>query len=160
MKISKNSVVSIQYTLTDEKKEVLDRSSAQDPLVYLHGTGSLIPGLEQALEGRVAGEKLQVTVNPEDGYGLRSDKMLQNVQRSEFPQGEELEVGMRYQVEGDEGPMVLTIVEIRDDEVIVDANHPLAGVTLHFDVEVGSVREATENELSHGHAHGPNDHHH
>lgn len=160
MKISKNSVVSIQYTLTDDQNAVLDRSTAQDPLVYLHGTGSLIPGLEQVLEGRVAGDKLQVTVKPEDGYGVRDDNMLQNLKKSEFPKEEEIEVGMRFQVSSEDGPMVLTVVEIKDEEVIVDANHPLAGVTLHFDVEVGSVREATENELSHGHAHGPDDHHH
>ena len=160
MKISKNSVVSIQYTLTDDQNDVLDRSSAQDPLVYLHGTGSLIPGLEKTLEGCIAGDKLKVSVKPEDGYGIRDDKMLQNVQKSEFPQGEELQVGMSFQVNGENGPMVLTVVEIRGEEVIVDSNHPLAGVNLHFDVEVMSVREATENELSHGHAHGPNDHHH
>ena len=160
MKISKNSIVSIQYTLTDDKNEILDRSTAQDPLVYLHGTGSLIPGLEQALEGRLAGDKLKVTVQPEEGYGVRSDKMLQNVPRSEFPSDEKIEIGMSFEVDSDEGPTVLTIVEIKDDEVVVDANHPLAGVTLHFDVEVASVRAATENELSHGHAHGPGDHHH
>lgn len=153
-------MVSIQYTLTDDKNAVLDRSTAQDPLVYLHGTGSLIPGLEQALEGHIAGDKLQVTVKPEDGYGVRNDKMLQNVKKSEFPKDEELEIGMRFQVSSEDGPMVLTVVKITDEEVIVDANHPLAGVTLHFDVEIVGVREATENELSHGHAHGPDDHHH
>ncbi len=153
-------MVSIQYTLTDDQNAVLDRSTAQDPLVYLHGTGSLIPGLEQVLEGRIAGDKLQVTVKPEDGYGVRDDNMLQNLKKSEFPKEEEIEIGMRFQVSSEDGPMVLTVVEIKDEEVIVDANHPLAGVTLHFDVEVGSVREATENELSHGHAHGPDDHHH
>jgi FKBP-type peptidyl-prolyl cis-trans isomerase SlyD len=160
LKISQNSVVTIQYTLTNDLKEVLDRSSAKDPLVYLHGTGSLIPGLEQSLEAHVAGEKLNVTVKPEDGYGVRNDKMLQNVQKSEFPKDEVLAVGMRFQVSGEDGPMVLTVVEIKDEEVIVDANHPLAGVNLHFDVEIMDVRAATENELSHGHAHGPGDHHH
>lgn len=159
MKISTNSVVSIQYTLTNDQGETLDQSTAQDPLVYLHDTGSLIPGLEDALEGHIAGDKLKVTVKPEDGYGVRDEKLLQNVQKSEFPKDEELEVGMRFQVEGEDGPLVLTILEIRDEEIIVDSNHPLAGATLHFDVEVLEVRAATENELSHGHAHSPGDGH-
>ena len=159
MKISTNSVVSIQYTLTDDQGEILDQSTAQDPLVYLHDTGSLIPGLEKALEGHIAGDQLKVTVKPEDGYGVRDEKLLQNVQKSEFPKDEELEVGMRFQVEGEDGPMVLTVLEIRGEEIIVDSNHPLAGATLHFDVEVISVRAATENELSHGHAHSPGDGH-
>lgn len=160
MKITQNSVVTLQYTLTDDSNEVLDQSSASDPLIYLHGTGSIIPGLEQALEGRVAGDQLNVTVKPEDGYGVRDEKMIQTVKKSQFPADEELEIGMKFQVNGNDGPMILTITDIQGEAITVDANHPLAGVTLHFDVNIENVREATKEELEHGHAHDGDGHHH
>jgi FKBP-type peptidyl-prolyl cis-trans isomerase SlyD len=160
LKITKNSVVTIQYILTDSKNAVLDQSSPSEPLVYLHGSGSIIPGLEAALEGKSRGNQLQVTVPPEEAYGVRHEEMLQSMKKSEFPEGEEVELGMRFQVQTENGTMILTVIEVKENEIIVDANHPLAGLTLNFDVKVEDVREATENEITHGHAHGPDDHHH
>ncbi len=161
MKISKHSVVSLEYTLTDDQDEVLDQSDATDPLVYLHGTGALVPGLEQALEGKSAGETFQVSIAPGDAYGHRNEKWVQELKRSEFPEDEELEEGMVFQLKnGSEDPAILTIVELKDDTVTVDGNHPLAGMTLHFDVKVTEVRPATEEELEHGHAHSGCGHEH
>lgn len=160
MNISKNSVVTIHYTLTDDQNKVLDTSSGKDPLIYIHGAGNIIPGLEQALEGRSAGDKFNVTIAPENAYGLRDESMTQSILKSEFQDGDKIKVGMRFQVNTEGGPLVLTVVEVKDTEIVVDGNHPLAGATLHFDVEVSAVREATNEELEHGHVHGPGGHHH
>jgi len=160
MKITKNSVVSIHYTLTNDQNETLDSSVGTEPLVYLHGSEGIIPGLEKALDGRIQGDKFKVTIPPEEAYGLRENDMIQTVLKSEFPDDEEVQVGMRFQVNAKQGPMVLTVIEVKEKEVVVDGNHPLAGVTLHFDVEIAEVRQATTEELEHGHVHGPGDHHH
>jgi FKBP-type peptidyl-prolyl cis-trans isomerase SlyD len=160
LNISKDSVVSIHYTLTDDQKQVLDSSSGKEPLVYIHGSGSIIPGLEQALEGKSQGEKLKVTILPEDAYGPRHAEMVQNVLKSEFQDADKIHVGMRFQVNTQGGPLVLTVIEVKETEVVVDGNHPLAGMTLHFDVEVTDIRTATEEELAHGHVHGEGGHHH
>ncbi|MFZ9595894.1 MAG: FKBP-type peptidyl-prolyl cis-trans isomerase [Bdellovibrionia bacterium] len=159
MKISKNSVVSIQYTLCDDSKQVLDQSEAHDPLVYLHGSEAIIPGLEKALEGKSAGDRLTVSIPPEEAYGLKEEGLTDTLSRDEFPEDEELEVGESYEVETDDGYEILTITDIQGDEVTVDTNHPLAGQTLHFEVEVTDVREATDEEIEHGHPHTPNTHH-
>ncbi|NOT77206.1 MAG: peptidylprolyl isomerase [Cyclobacteriaceae bacterium] len=151
MKISKHKVAAIHYTLTDNKGKVLDSSEGREPLYYLHGEGNLIPGMEEGLEGQEKGKKLKLKISPEKGYGVRDDKMMQKVPRSAF-QGEKVEKGMQFQT--DSGAVV-TVTEISLDSVTVDANHPLAGVELNFDVEVMEVRDASEDEIAHGHVHGP-----
>jgi FKBP-type peptidyl-prolyl cis-trans isomerase SlyD len=157
MQITKNSVVSIDYTLKDDDGNVLDSSQGREPLAYLHGSGGIIPGLESQLNGKQTGDQLQVSVAPEDGYGLRNESLCQEVNRSHFDGIEDLGVGMRFRVDSDAGPMVITVTEIKEESVTVDGNHPLAGVPLNFDVTVRDVREATADELEHGHVHSPGD---
>ncbi len=159
MEISKHKVVTMDYTLTDEKGNTIDTSQGREPLAYIHGVGGIIPGLEAALEGRNPGEQLQVKIAPEDGYGDRDESLLQVVPRDRFD-AEDVNVGMQFHAQGEQGVSVVTVVAVDDENVTVDANHPLAGVTLNFDVEVKEVREATEEELSHGHVHGPGGHEH
>lgn len=159
MQIADNTVVSVDYVLTDDQGQVLDASKG-DPLTYLHGVGGIIPGLEQALTGKAAGDELQVSVAPEDAYGELNDALRQSVPREQFQDIDDLEIGMQFRVESSGGPLLLRIVEIDDESVTVDGNHPLAGVNLNFSVTVREVREATEEELSHGHAHGPGGHSH
>jgi FKBP-type peptidyl-prolyl cis-trans isomerase SlyD len=153
MQIAKNTVVTIDYTLSDDSGTVLDSSDGREPLSYLHGSGAIIPGLESQLDGKQAGEQLKVAVSPEDGYGTRNESLRQEVPRSHFDGIEGFDVGMRFRVDSDAGPMVITVLEIAEDSVTVDGNHPLAGVNLNFAVTVREVREATEEELSHGHVH-------
>ncbi|NJL24168.1 MAG: peptidylprolyl isomerase [Calothrix sp. SM1_5_4] len=160
MTITAEKVVSIHYTLKDDSGEVLDSSAGADPLVYLHGTSSIIPGLEEALEGRRQGDKFNVKVPPAKAYGERNEKMVQRIPKDQFPDPERLQAGMQFQINSGQGPLVLTVVEVDGSDVTVDGNPPLAGVTLHFDVEVTDVRDATKEELAHGHAHGPGGHHH
>lgn len=160
MKISKNSVASIEYTLTDDGGTVIDTSEGGAPLAYIHGIGNLIPGLEKELEGKTAGDELKVHIAPEDGYGERNDQMVQAVSRSEMPEGVEIEVGMQLQAESDQGMHVVTVIGVDDDKIQLDANHPLAGVPLNFDVKVVEVRDATAEELEHGHVHGEGGHEH
>ena len=160
MQISKNKVVSIDYTLTDDQGQVIDSSKGQEPLAYIHGAGNIIPGLEDALEGKQQGDALNVTVAPENGYGMRNEELLQVIPRDRFVGVEDLAVGMQFQAEGQHGPQVVTITSIVEDDVTIDANHPLAGVTLNFDVEIVGVREANGEELEHGHVHGEGGHQH
>ncbi len=160
MQIAKDTVVSIDYTLTDDEGQVLDSSEGQTPLSYLHGSGEIIPGLERELDGKRVGDQLQIVVAPEDGYGERNDDLQQEVPREQFDEIEDLDLGMQFQVESSDGPLVITIVAIADDIVTVDGNHPLAGVNLNFDITVREVREATPEELAHGHVHGPDGHAH
>jgi FKBP-type peptidyl-prolyl cis-trans isomerase SlyD len=160
MNIGKESVVSFHFTLKDDAGKVLESSVGNDPLVYLHGTGSIVPGLEEALNGRATGDKFNVVLPPEKAYGQRDERLVQRIPKSEFPNSERLKVGMQFQVDTKGGPMVLTITGLEGDEVVVDGNPELAGSTLHFDIEVTEVRQATAEELSHGHAHGPDGHHH
>jgi FKBP-type peptidyl-prolyl cis-trans isomerase SlyD len=160
MQIGNQTVVTIDYTLTDEQGEVLDTSQGQEPLVYIQGSGSIIPGLEAALEGKAAGDALKVSIAPSQGYGERDDQLVQEVPRERFPTDGELTVGMRFHAQGTGGSHVVTVVAADDEKVTVDANHPLAGVTLSFDVKVLEVREATADELKHGHVHGKGGHDH
>ena len=160
MQISKNKVVTIDYTLTDEQGNVIDSSKGQQPLAYIHGIGNIIPGLEDALEGKQQGDALNVSVAPDQGYGERNEDLLQVIPRSQFVGVDDLAVGMQFQAEGQNGPQVVTISSIAGDEITIDGNHPLAGVTLNFEVEVVGVREADSEELSHGHVHGEGGHHH
>lgn len=160
MKISKHSVVSIDYTLTNDAGKVLDSSKGREPLSYIQGMGSLIPGLENALEGKGKGESLKVSIPPKDGYGERDEGLVQDVPRDQFGEGAEVEIGMQFQVDTEGGEVVVTVVGVEPETVKVDGNHPLAGETLNFDVTVSEVRAATEEELHHGHVHGPGGHHH
>ncbi len=151
--IGDKSVVTIHYTLTDDAGEVLDNSRDGDPMVYLHGASNIIPGLENELTGKTTGAALKVTVAPEDGYGEHSPEAIQKVPRSAFEGVEDIQPGMQFQTEGPQGMQMIVVAEVSDDEVTVDANHPLAGKTLHFDVSVEGVRDATPEEIDHGHAH-------
>jgi len=154
MRIADRSVVSFDYTLTDDDGEVLDTSKGGSPLTYLQGTGSIIPGLEAAMLGHVVGDSFQVVVAPSDAYGERDDDLVTVATRAQFPKGAPLEVGMQFQAGGPDGAQVVTIASIDGDRVVLDANHALAGMTLHFDVAVVEVRAATAEELHHGHVHG------
>ncbi|MCO4794926.1 MAG: peptidylprolyl isomerase [Bacteriovoracaceae bacterium] len=154
MKIEKDMVVSINYTLTDNDGTQLDSSEGQAPLVYLQGHQNIIPGLEAQLEGKTTGDKLKTTIAPADAYGELNPELVQEVPRDQFEDSENLQVGMQFEVGTDAGPMLLSITELTDTTVTVDGNHPLAGVTLNFDVEVIEIRKATEEEVSHGHVHG------
>ncbi len=161
MLIAQDKVVLIHYTLTNDKGEVVDSSSGGAPLSYLHGKGNIIPGLEKALEGKQAGDKLDVKVAPAEGYGERDDQLVQQVPRRAFAGVQDVQPGMQFHAQGSGGQMrVVTVVRIAGDMVTVDGNHPLAGENLTFAVEVTEVRDASEEELAHGHVHGPGGHHH
>jgi FKBP-type peptidyl-prolyl cis-trans isomerase SlyD len=160
MNIAKDKVVSIDYTLTGEGGAVLDTSKGRGPLAYLHGAGNIIPGLEGALEGRSQGDQLTVSIPPDSAYGQKDPKLVQRVPRSAFAGVADIRAGMQFQAQSPQGPRVVTVVDVSDDHVTVDANHPLAGATLNFDVTVVDVRDATVEELSHGHVHGPGGHAH
>ncbi|MEY4685912.1 MAG: hypothetical protein RLZ25_2371 [Pseudomonadota bacterium] len=160
MQIEHQKVVSIHYTLTNEAGQVLDSSENQEPLAYIHGHGNIIPGLENALVGLSKGEKLKVTVAPADGYGERDDSMVQAVPRSAFQDVDDIKPGMQFQAQSPEGIQLVTVVSVDGDEVTLDGNHPMAGITLIFDVEITDVRDATAEELDHGHVHDPGGHHH
>lgn len=159
MQIQKQSVVSIEYTLKNDAGEVLDKSEGRGPLVYLHGVGNLVPGLEKALEGKAAGESLEVTLPPEEGYGQRNDKLVRKVPLRKI-QDPRPQPGKRYRAQMDDGLRIVLVTALSGDYATVDANHPLAGMNLHFSVKVAAVREATAEELSHGHVHGQGGHHH
>jgi FKBP-type peptidyl-prolyl cis-trans isomerase SlyD len=160
MLIAKDAVVTLHYTLKNDAGETLDTSAGGDPLAYLQGNGNLIPGLERALEGKKAGDKLSVKISPSDGYGELDKALVQQVPRRSFKGIANIQVGMQFQVQTPEGPRAVTVTNVVGDMVTVDGNHPLAGQNLNFDVEVTDVRTATEEELSHGHVHGPGGHHH
>lgn len=151
--ITDNSVVTIHYTLTNATGEVLDQSAPDTPLTYMQGAGNIIPGLENALKGKTAGDKTEVTVAPEEGYGPRQEQLIQQVPRSAFPEDAKIEKGMEFSAQGEQGAIRVVVTDIADEEITIDANHPLAGETLHFDVDIAAVRPATEEELAHGHAH-------
>ncbi len=160
MQITKDKVATIDYTLKNDAGEVLDSSQGGRPLAYLHGAGNLIPGLETALEGQSAGAQISVSVPPEQGYGVRDESLRQQVNASQFDSVDNLQVGMQFMVPSDDGDMVIRVDEIQGDKVTIDGNHQLAGMTLHFDVTVREVRNATKEEKAHGHVHGPDGHHH
>lgn len=154
MEIANNSVVSIDYELKNDSGEVLDASAEGTPLVYLHGHRNIIPGLEQALEGKTAGDSLDVRIAPGDAYGELNEALKQKVPKDRFQGVDNLEVGMQFQASTDRGPISVRIVAVEGDEVTVDGNHPLAGEHLNFNVTVREVRAADESEIAHGHVHG------
>ncbi|UGT42310.1 peptidylprolyl isomerase [Nocardia yamanashiensis] len=161
MQIATDKVVSIDYTLTSDDDEVLDTSVGEAPLVYLHGAENIVPGLEQALEGKSAGDELEVVIEPEDGYGEYLAELVSTVDRDMFEGVDELEPGMEFHAEAPDGEsQIVTVVQVDGDEVTIDANHPLAGQRLHFKVKVVEIRDASEDELAHGHPHGEDDHDH
>ncbi len=152
--IANNLVVEFEYTLTDDKGQEIDSSKGRGPLAYIHGKGNIIPGLEKELTGKKVNDELQVTVAPADAYGDYNDALIQKVPKSEFQDTTDLQVGVQFQVGNPDGQMfIATVTEITDSEVTLNANHPLAGMTLNFDVKVVSIREATDEELTHGHVH-------
>lgn len=160
MQITRHTVATLSYRLTDDAGALLDASEDGAPLAYIHGTESLIPGLEQALEGRKSGDVLKVRLSPEQAYGERDEELIHEVSRAELPAEAEIEVGVQLHAESEDGEHILTVVGVEGDAVRLDANHPLAGVALNFDVAVVSVRAATAEELTHGHIHGEGGHHH
>ncbi|TON07565.1 peptidylprolyl isomerase [Vibrio parahaemolyticus] len=166
MKIEKNVVASLAYKVMMEDGVVVDQSTADAPLDYLYGHNNLITGLEKELEGKVAGDKFSVTVAPEDAYGEHNDALVQRVPADVFQGVDQIEVGMRFLADTDQGPIPVEVTEVDGDEVVVDGNHMLAGQTLTFEVEVMATREATAEEIEHGHIHqaggccGGHDHDH
>ena len=160
MKIAEESVVTIHFTLKNDKGSTLESSRGDRPLAYIHGMGQMIPGLEDALTGKAKGDKVDVRLRPDQAYGERDEEMMQSIPKSEFDSVAQLKVGEQVEVNSDSGPMVLTVIEMKNDHIVVDGNHPFAGMSLHFDVEIMDVREATAEELEHGHVHGPGGHHH
>lgn len=159
MQISKHKVVTIDYTLTDDDGSVIDSSEGAEPLAYIQGSGQIIRGLESALEGRGAGESLNVKIAPEEAYGTRDESLVRDVPRKLFDAAE-INPGMQFFTQSEQGRQVFTVVDVSDSSVRLDGNHPLAGVNLNFAVTVVGVRDATAEELDHGHVHGPGGHHH
>jgi FKBP-type peptidyl-prolyl cis-trans isomerase SlyD len=160
MQITTGSVVVFDYTLTDDEGDIIDSSTGSEPLAYIQGEGQIVPGLEKAMEGKSAGDSFKVTVEAEEGYGEHDPENISVVSADKIEGGEELEEGMQLHTEGEFGEETVLITKIEGNEVTIDGNHPLAGLTLHFDVTIRDVRPATEEELEHGHVHGPGGHHH
>lgn len=159
MQVNDKKVVYIHYTLKNKEGTVLDSSSPEAPLAYIHGGGNIIPGLEKALAGKSEGDAFNINIQPEEAYGQRNETLVQTVPRSAFQEVDDLQEGMQFQAQTPNGPQLITVTEIEEDQVIVDANHPLAGEPLDFDVEIVDIREATAEELDHGHVHTPDSHH-
>ncbi len=145
--------VEIHYTLTNNAGEVVDSSIDLEPLPYIHGTESLVPGLEKELAGKAVGDKIVVSVSPAEGYGEVNPEMTQAIPRELFEFDGDIEIGMRFEAEAENGVELVTVIGLDDNTITIDANHPLAGETLNFDVEIISIREATAEELEHGHIH-------
>ncbi|MDY0250664.1 MAG: peptidylprolyl isomerase [Pseudomonas sp.] len=161
MLIANQHVVAIDYTLSNDAGEVIDSSAGAEPLVYLHGAGNIIAGLENALAGKTVGDELDVNIEPEDAYGEYSAELITNLGREMFEGVDQLEVGMQFHASAPDGGMqIVTIRDIDGDQVTIDGNHPLAGQPLNFKIKVISVRAASEEELAHGHVHGEGGHQH
>ncbi|NQZ22205.1 MAG: peptidylprolyl isomerase [Colwellia sp.] len=154
MKISENKVVVLHYAVSDSEDTLIDSSYDHKPLSIIYGTGYLIPGLEDALVDHVVGDKFEVAVSAENAYGDRHDEFVQTVPKSMFDSVEDLAVGSQLRATTDDGEQTVIVIDVTDDEITVDGNHPLAGMDLKFDVDILEVRDATEDELTHGHVHG------
>lgn len=150
MEIAAARVASFHYTLADADGQVIDQSPEGQPLAYFHGAGNIIPGLEKALAGKQAGDALKVEIAPEEAYGIRNEDMIQTLPREAFQGIDVVEPGMQFQASSSQGPVLVTVVAVNDQQVTIDGNHPLAGKTLHFDVRVAEVREATAEEQAEG----------
>ena len=160
MQIEDKRVVTLAYILKDNDDNIIDQSD-DGSFCYLHGASNIIPGLESALAGKLSGDELSVSIPPEEAYGVREDEKIQNVSREMFPPEQEIEPGMQFHAQSPDGnTLVVTIAKVEEESVVVDGNHPLAGVHLNFDVRIMDVREATSEELDHGHVHGPGGHQH
>ena len=161
MKVGKDKVVLMHYTLKNDAGDVIDSSDGADPLPFLQGHGNIIPGLESALEGSKVGDKLDVSIEPEEGYGLSMKDAIQEIPSSALQGVDEVKVGMQLQSQDKDGnAFLVSVTKIEDDKITVDGNHPLAGQTLHFSVSIESIRKAEAEELSHGHVHADGQHHH
>ena len=160
MQVTQDAVVLIHYTLTDDQGKTIDSSAGGEPLAYLHGNGNLIPGLERALEGKASGDSVSVKLAPAEGYGEHDKALVQQIPRRALKGISNVYVGMQLQAESDQGTRAVTVTQVAGDMVTIDANHPLAGQNLNFDVTIEDVRAATADELEHGHVHGPGGHHH
>lgn len=160
MQIAERCVAAFHYTLTNEQGEIIDSSAGREPLAYLHGAGNIVQGLEREMAGKSAGDTFNVVVAPEDGYGLHHEGLIQRVPREAFQGVDVIEPGMQFHANGPNGPMTVTVAAVDDETVSVDGNHPLAGQTLHFAIEVIEVREASAEEVMHGHVHGAGGHEH
>ncbi len=159
--IKQNSVVTMHYELKDAEGEVLDSSKGQEPLVYLHGAGNIIVGLEEELEGKAVGDNVNAVISPEKAYGLPVEALVQTVPKEAFgAEIDKVEVGMRFQAETEQGPVPVVVTGMDEATVTVDGNHPLAGKELHFDVSIAEIRDASQEEIDHGHVHGPGGHQH
>jgi len=158
--VKKDSVVSLSYTLTNADGQQLDKSAPDKPFAYLHGKKQIVPGLENALEGLAIGDKKEITVPPTEGYGEFDPKLKLDIERSNFPKDVDIQPGMQFSADVNGDNLIFTVTGLENDKVQVDGNHPLAGQTLHFDVEVVEIRDATKEELEHGHSHGPGGHQH
>ena len=160
MQIANKHVVTLNYTLKDNDDNVIDKSD-DGSFCYLHGASNIIPGLENALSGKTNGDTFSVTIQPEDAYGIHDEAKSQDVPRSMFPPEQEIKAGMQFNAQGPDGQAVtVTVKSIDGETIVVDGNHPLAGVILNFEVIVMDIRDASAEELEHGHVHGPNGHHH
>ncbi|MFT7111087.1 MAG: FKBP-type peptidyl-prolyl cis-trans isomerase SlyD [Psychrobacter glaciei] len=161
MTIEKNKVVTIEFTVKNaETNELIETSVGGESLLYLHGFDNLVPGLENALTGKVVGEKYEVTVSPEEGYGVRDESLLEQVPREMFQGIDDISVGMEFTADGPQGPVVVEVKAVDDKTVTVDANHPLASVPLAFSGEIKEIRDASDEEIEHGHVHGAGGHQH
>lgn len=161
MPIQQHSVVSFHYTVVDnDSDQLIDSSENKEPLTYLHGASNIVAGLEQALEGRAVSESFEVTVAPADAYGERVADKVKTVPRNLFDNNDKLEAGVKVTAETESGPVHFIITEVTGETVTVDGNHPLAGRSLRFNVSVKSIREASDEEIAHGHVHGPEGHNH
>ena len=160
MKVTKNTVVYLRYKLSDEHGEVLEDALGDAPVAVLQGHGNIITGLDRALLDHQAGDVMDVTVPPEQGYGLRQDNKIQRVSKKYFAQPRRLKPGLQVSLQTDQGAQLVTVVKVGAKVVDVDTNHPLAGETLHFHVEIDEVREATPSEIAHRHAHADGKNHH
>ena len=160
MQISKNSVATLNYTLKNDQGDTLDES-LDGSFLYMHGAGGIIPGLEEQLEGKSKADTFTAHIEPADGYGDRDDSMIQVVPRDMFEAEQPIEAGLQFHAESPEGnTLTVTVTKIEGDNVTVDGNHPLAGIALNFDVSIADVREASSEEIEHGHVHGPDAHQH
>ena len=152
--VKKDRVISLDFILKDEQGETLDQSTEGEPLEYLHGAGDVVAGLEKALEGHQLGEQIRVVIPPADAYGEYEVSLVDEVSRDQFPDIDDIQPGMQFQTQMDDGaPMIISVTAVDGDKIIVDGNHPLAGMTLVFEVEIIAIRQASEDELAHGHVH-------